>query len=221
MASSALAHPHPARRFADLVAFSERRLSDAFGGRIARLYGWGIAVSYAVALVIVKARAEAIVSQALVALAWIPAGLVALGAARDQARLDEESGAAALVQQRGFDTRDLELARFLAAARKIARVTGWPALTLALVSAFIARGPDAALRSVHAALGAGVFVLCLSLLLAALARASAIVSGGRGRVTFVAAVLVPALAQVLVPWLPSVPSLLGQVLHAFFAGGGK
>jgi hypothetical protein len=216
MASSALSHP--ARRFADLVALSERRLGDAFGGRIARLYGWGIAVSYSIALVVMKSRAEAIVSQSLVALAWIPAGLVALGAARDQTHLDDENGFVALAEQRGFDAQSLELARLIAAARRIARVTGWPALALVLVNASLARGTEALLRSVISALGAGVFVLCVSVLLAALARASAVVSSGRGRLTFAAAIFVPHLAHALLPWMPSVPRMLGQLLRIFFAG---
>jgi hypothetical protein len=218
MASSAL--PHPARRFADLVALSERRLGDAFGGRIARLYGWGIATSYVIALIVMKSRSEAIVSQALVALAWIPAGLVALAAARDQTRLDDENGFVALAEQRGFDARSLELARFLAAAKRIARVTGYPALALVLANAAIARGTDAVLGSATSALGAAIFVLCLSLLLAALARASAMVSGGRGRLTFAALIFVPHLARALFPWMPSVPRLLGHLLRTFLAGDG-
>jgi hypothetical protein len=221
MASArASALPHPGRRFTDLVAASERRLREAFGGRVARVYGWGIALSYVIALLVVKSRFDAILEQALVALAWIPAGLVALGAARDQARLDDEQGFVSLVRQRGFDARELELARFLAAASRIAKVTGYPALVLVLARAALARGSAAALASAEAAAGAAVFVLCLSLSLAGLARASAVVSGGRGRLVFVAVVLVPHLAGALFPDVPSVPRLLGNMLGAFFSGGG-
>jgi hypothetical protein len=206
-------------RVGDLVAVCERRLADAFGGRVARFYAWGVAGSYALALFLAKSRVEAIVSQALVALAWIPAGLVAFGAARDQARLDDDSGFVALVRQRGFDAQRLELARFLATARRIARVTGWPALALVVVGASLARSTDAALASVWSAFGAGVFVLCLSLSVAALARASDILSGGRGRLTLAAIVLVPYAASAIFPWMPSVPGMLGAVLDAFFARG--
>lgn len=211
--------PHPLRRSADLVALAERRLADAFGGRIARIYGFGIAASYTLALFLLQTRAEAILSQALVALAWIPAGLVALGAARDQSRLDDEQGFVALVRQRGFDARELELARLLAAFRRIARVTGWPALVLVCARASLARSTEAALVSAHCALGAALFVLCLSASFAALARASAIVSGGRGRLLFVAAVFLPYLAAPLFPALPSLPGLLGEVLALFFGRG--
>ena len=203
-----------------LVSLCERRLADAFGGRIARLYGWGVALSYAFALFLVRGRPEAILSQALVALAWIPAGLVALGAARDQARLDDESGFVSLVRQRGFDARDLELARFLAAARRIARVTGWPALALVALRASLARSADDALASAWSALGAGVFVVCLSLCLAALARASAVLSAGRGRLTLAAIVVVPYVAAALFPWMPSIPRMFGSVLRVFFAPEG-
>ncbi|HVR18769.1 MAG TPA: hypothetical protein VMS65_03710 [Polyangiaceae bacterium] len=213
-----LAHPHPTRRFVDLVALAERRLADAFGGRIARLYGFGIALSYAFALFLLNTRAEAILAQALTALAWIPAGLVALGAARDRAELDE-LGMVALVRQRGFDAQSLELARFFAAVTRIARVTGYPALLLVLARAALARDGAAALASAHAALGALVYVLCLSFLLGALARASAVLSGGRGRLLLVALVLVPHLATTLFPGMPSVPRLLGGVLELFFGGG--
>jgi hypothetical protein len=209
----------PTWRFADLVALSERRLGDAFGGRIARLYGWGIAGSYSLALFVVSSRTEAILSQALIALAWIPAGLVALGAARDQARLDDESGIVALIRQRGFEASDLGLARFLGAARRIARITGYPALVLVLVSAARARGSAALFTTLSSAFGAATFVLCLSLLLAAAARAAAVLSGGRGRLTLVALVLVPHLAQSLFPWMPSIPRVLGDVLSIFFERG--
>jgi hypothetical protein len=203
-----------------LIGLCERRLADAFGGRIARLYAWGIAGSYGLALFLVSNRAESILGQALVALSWIPAGLVALGAARDQARLDDENGFVALVRQRGFDARDLEVARLFAAALRIARVTGWPALSLVLVSAARGRDLGALVNSSYSALGVAVYVFCLSLLLGALARASAIVSGGRGRTVFVATVLVPHLAVALFPWMPSVPRLLGDVLRIFFERGG-
>jgi hypothetical protein len=209
----------PGRRFVDLVGLSERRLREAFGGRVARVYGWGIAVSYVAALFVVKSRAEAILEQALVALAWIPAGLVALGAARDQAHLDDEQGFVALVRQRGFAGRELEPARFLAAARRIAKVTGYPALVLVLGRAALARDTNAALTAVASAAGAAIFVLCLSFLLAGVARASAIVSGGRGRFVFVAVVLVPHIARALFPDMPSVPRLLGSLLDAFFGSG--
>jgi len=210
--------PHPTRRFVDLVALAERRLADAFGGRIARLYGFGIALSYTVALFLMNTRAEAILAQALTALAWIPAGLVALGAARDP---DEpaERGMVALVRQRGFDAQSLELARFLASVARIARVTGYPALVLVLARAALARDGAAALASAHAALGALVYVLCLSFVLGALARASAILSGGRGRLVLVALVLVPHLASMLFPSMPSVPKVLGGILELFFGGG--
>jgi hypothetical protein len=212
--------PHSLGRFAVLVALAERRLADAFGGRIARLYGFGIAVSYTVALLVLKTRSEAILSQALVALAWIPAGLVALGAARDQRRLDDEQGFVALVRQRGFDARELELARVLAAFRRIARVTGFPALVLLLARAALARSSDAAFESARSALGAAIFVFCLAASFATLARASALVSAGRGRLLFLALVFVPYLARPLFPAMPSVPGLLGDVLALFFARGG-
>jgi hypothetical protein len=211
------AHPHPTRRFVDLVALAERRLADAFGGRIARLYGFGIALSYAFALFLMNTRADAILAQALSALAWIPAGLVALGAARDLQEPDER-GMVALVRQRGFDAQSLELARFLAAVTRVARVTGYPALLLVLARAALARDGAAALASAHAALGALVYVVCLSFLLGALARASAILSGGRGRILLVALVLVPHLATTLFPGMPSVPRILGGILRLFFGG---
>lgn len=207
------------RHASELVALCERRLADAFGGRVARFYAWGVAVSYALALFVTKSRSEAILSQALVALAWIPTGIVALGAARDQARLDDEGGFVALVRQRGFDAQGLELARFLATARRIARVTGWPALVLVLVRASLARSTDAALASAWSALGAAVFLLSLAVSVAALARASAILSGGRGRWTLVAIVLVPHVANALFPWMPSVPKMLAAILDIFFSTG--
>jgi hypothetical protein len=222
MASArAPALPRGARRFPELVALAERRLGDSFGGRAARLYGWGIALSYGFALALLQVRPEAIVSQALVALAWIPAGLVALGAARERARNDEDAGFVALVRQRGFDLGELELARLIATAARIARVTGYPALVLVLVRAAIARDSNAALASAHAALGAACYVFCLALLLALLARASALLSEGRGRLLFVALVFLPHLARVIFPGLPSVPSVLHGILELFFAGGGS
>jgi hypothetical protein len=207
-----------ARRFPELVALAERRLGDAFGGRVARLYGWGIALSYGFALALLQVRPEAMLAQALVAFAWIPAGLVALGAAKNGAHHDDESAFVAFVQQRGFDTRDLELARLLATALRIVRVTGYPALVLVLVRAAIARDTNAAVASAHAALGAACYVFCLAVLFALLARAAALLTGGRGRLWFVALVLAPHAARAVFPGLPSVPALLGAILDLFFAG---
>jgi hypothetical protein len=212
--------PHGARRFVDLVALAERRLADAFGGRIAHFYAWGIAGSYAFMLFVAKGRADSLLAQALLALSWIPAGLVALAAAKNQARFDDENGFVALVRQRGFDARELEAARVGAAIARIARVTGYPALALVLVRAALARDANAAVASAHAALGAAVYVLCLSFLLGTLACASAVLSGGRGRTTFVALVLVPHLARALFPGIPSVPAMLDAILELFFGQGG-
>ncbi|HEX6274571.1 MAG TPA: hypothetical protein VFZ53_16120 [Polyangiaceae bacterium] len=211
--------PHGAPRFVDLVALAERRLADAFGGRIARFYAWGIAGSYAFALFIAKGRAEAILAQALLALSWIPAGLVALGAAKNQARVDDENGFVALVRQRGFDARELEVARVGAAVLRIVRVTGYPALALVLLRAALARDANAAVASAHSALGATVYISCLSFLLGTLACASAVLSAGRGRITLLALVFVPHVARALFPGMPSVPAMLGAILELFFGQG--
>jgi hypothetical protein len=211
--------PHGARRFADLVALAERRLADAFGGRIARFYAWGIAGSYAFALFIAEGRAEAIIAQALVALSWIPAGLVALGAAKHQARNDDENGFVALVRQRGFDARELDAARVAGAVLRIARVTGYPALALVLLRAAFARDVNAAVASAQSALGAAVYIACLSFLLGTLACASAALSAGRGRLTLIALVVVPHVARALFPSTPSIPAMLGAILEVFFGRG--
>jgi len=222
MASArASAQPDGARHFLELVAFAERRLADAFGGRIARFYAWGIAASYGIALFVAQVRTDALLAQALVALSWIPAGLIALGAARGPSRPDDENGFVALARQRGFDARELELARFLAAVARIARVTGYPALALVAVRATLARDVNAAIASAQAALGAVVYVASLAFLLAALARAGAVLSAGRGRLTLVALVLVPHLARALFPSMPSVPAALGAILELFFEHGER
>jgi hypothetical protein len=208
------------RRFEDLVAFSERRLADAFGGRIARFYAWGVAGSFGFLLLLGTGRPEVLLSDALVALAWIPGGLVALGAARDLTTLDDENGITALVRQRGYDARGLELARFLATARRLARTTGWPALALVFAAAVRTRSADGAVTIAAAAVGTAAFVGALSLLLASFARASALISGGRGRIVLVLAVLVPHLARALFPRVPSLPALLSAILELVVAGGG-
>lgn len=215
----ASAHSLPARRLSDLVALAERRLADAFGGRIARLYAWGIAVSYGVVFAVTPAHSDDVLSRALVALAWIPGGLIALAAARDQRRLDDESGLVALVRQRGFDERELELARWLAAVRRLARVMGYPALALALVSASEARNGRDALASGLVLLGTAGFVLGASFVLATAARASAMISRERGRLTLLGLVLLPHLARALFPWMPSIPSALGELLALSIGGG--
>jgi hypothetical protein len=202
-----------------LAALADRRLADSYLVRAAGLYGWGIAMSYAVGMLLDPSATLALLASAVVTLAWVPGAVIAFAAARDAGGATESSGIALLARQRGFDHRALAWARFVGTASRISRAVGVRAVLLALFAASRGSGPVAAgaapLRWVSGALrwsrvaGLGV---------AGLARAAAWLLPERGRFLLVAVLLLPLAAALAWPGTVTlvdvvsglVPTLLGS-----------
>jgi hypothetical protein len=168
----------------------------------------------------VAAHLDGVALRGLGVLSWLAAGVAALSAAQNLQALDQREGVSALALQRGFDARSLGWARGAASVRRIALVTGAPALFLALLA--LALSPATAIRS-RVLLCGGVFayVALLAVVLGLLARWAAALSPSRSRALLLAVVLGPALARLVWPLVPSVPALFGWLLHRLGSLGGS
>jgi len=130
------------RRHVALAAFAERRLRENYLGRAATFYGWSIAVSYALLMLVAPASAWALVGQALLA-GGVIVGALALGAAlRDAANGREEDAFGALAREAGFGGAAAAGARVAGAGWRAVRALGVPvlALTALAVAVSLAEG---------------------------------------------------------------------------------
>ncbi len=198
-------------RFIALVGVCDRRLGHTFLAKGARLYGFGIAASYAILLLFDPADPLPILRRALGTLAWIVGGLVSLAAAKD-AGADTTSGLALLARQRGVTRHELEAARWVGSALRIARLTGVPALALAAIAAAHAPASVGLAEPLHWALGSAGFAIALGVGLATLARGAAWLSPERGRIALVCLVVLPVLAAELWPAAPRLDAAYGRLL---------
>jgi hypothetical protein len=201
-----------------LEALCARRLGDGFFARAARWYGWGIALSYGLALALAPEEADALLVRALATLSWIVGGILGLAAARDPSD-SRDDALLALARQRGFGASELFRARFEATLRNVTRRVGAPGLVVSLVPWFFAEHAGELAHACLRTLGVAVFAPSLGLIVAGLARAAVWAAPGRGRALLLGVVLLPYAAQTLWPGLPSVPSLLGTWLAVLLRGG--
>jgi hypothetical protein len=207
-----------------LADFCERRLRDRLGMKMARLYAFGLALSYGVLALVASSAgartARELVVRALVAASWVVAGLAGLSLSTNLSRLDAEQGVDGLLAQRGASPEELGFARWLVGARRIAYLVALAALIVCAAAALRVRsGGDAALL-VALALAAVLYALVLGASVSALARAAASLSATRGRWLFVALILVPHAARSLWPELPSVPAVFSTLLDMVSRAGG-
>lgn len=225
-APAQLSRVAPGRRpsLAAAVALWDARLRVRFGARVAKLAAFAVTLIAAVELPFV-ARARhhnldiSVVVGALGWLSWLVAGCCALSAS-GPAGGDDERATTALAVSRGVAAAHMPFLRLLAVARRIARLTGFPALVLSLLALAFARTFSAlAVRAVFVGTSLA-YVLVLSSLLAALVGAARALSPERPRSLFIAFVVLPELLRAVFPSLPSVPSLLGFFLHHVVVWGG-
>jgi hypothetical protein len=211
-------------RVRPLADFYERRLRERFGMKTARLYAFGLAVSYGVfALLASGAGARAareLVVRELVAASWVVAGLAALSLSTNLARLDAEQGVDGLLAQRGTSREELGLARWFVGARRIALLVGLSALAVCAAAALRVRSVGDAVSLVAMAIAAVFYAIVLGATVSALARAAATLAPTRGRSLFVALILVPHAARALWPELPSVPAAFASLLRLVSRAGG-
>lgn len=203
--------------FFPLVRFSKRRIGELFGARAGRLYGIGVALSFAVLIgflpePVSPSKVEDLLIAALKSASWSVAGFTALSAARDLGRRDDDDGILSLVAQRGHDPRSLELSRVLGAALWVASWVAGPALVLAAFA--WTRLGDWSLWPWTFSWASFVLFYSASLGIAAggLARGAARVTSW-GRLGLIALVMAPELLRSVWPSVPSIPAAFAWALE--------
>jgi len=122
------------RRWLVLRALAEERLREGFLGRAARVYGWGIAVSYGALMLVAPGSAFTLFTRALGTALGVVGTLVASALLRDVLAAPRRDAVATLARENGFDRRELFLARGAAASVRFVKVIGVPAAVLGCVA---------------------------------------------------------------------------------------
>lgn len=160
-----------------------RRLRELRAMRAARAYAIGIALSSLLFASITTRSALTLsfwLREALISASWAAAGLATFAASKPLAEEDEAEGIVALTAVRGVAPRELELARALVAALRIATVVAGPALVVVLVGCWaLARNAGSAWFAPRA-LAVIAYALGLGAVLAIAARVSARLAGKIG-----------------------------------------
>ena len=204
-----------------LIALFDAGSRKTFALFSARLYAFGVFVSYAIAIALTRgatrpASIHGFVQAALVTLSWAVGALAALGSAQALAARSERDALSALAMQRGFTGLALLRARTLAAAVRIARLVGIPALLLVAVGVVRGASPAWALAVAPAVV---VYACALGLSLALLAHFSAEVAPRHPRSFLIALVLGPLLLSRAFPTVPSIPQLFSGLLALLLGPG--
>ena len=197
-----------------LVALVEAARKKSRGLRVARAYAFGVFLSYALVIVLMRgpdsrATTQGFVRAALEALSWVVGALAAFGTAQALAER-ERGGVDVLAAQRGFSRAALLGAYFVAAARRITLlvgVPGWALLIVALLSG------QALAWAALTAFGIAIYALLLGASLAALALVSAELAPRHARPLLAGLVLVPLLLAKLYPGTPNLPEVFGALLE--------
>jgi len=201
---------------AALVRLCAQAQRGLWGLRLARLYGFGIGVGYAALLLVGPESLSSAAkswARALATASWV-AGVGAMSLATELATRDATQGLTGLARLRGFGEAQLERARTVAGARRLAVACLVPGLLVALATLLRFR----TLHGTAVALGLGLATLPYALLvgssLAFLARACSHWLPGRGRLLLLALVLGPWLLGFgLSAPIPSIPGAFGWLLQ--------
>ena len=206
-----------------LIALFDLGRKKTYGLRAARLYAFGVFMSYAIAIALAKGGEQArvmhgFVRAALIALSWVVGALATLGATQALAQQAERDSLAALAMQRGYSDSALLRARTLAAAQRIARLVGVPALLLVVVALLRGATLPWACAVAPAVL---VYACALGLTLAVLAQFTAELAPTHPRALLLALVLGPLLFAQVFPAVPSLPQLCSWLLVRLLAAGAS
>jgi hypothetical protein len=185
--------------------------------RLARMYSFGVALSFALLALLTPTTGRSAINgwivDALRSASWVVAGLSALSAARELEPRDELDGFSALAALRGSAREQRSRARALATALRIALGVCVPGLAVLGVGALRSLGP-ALLPWLALWLAFIVaYSLVLGATLALLARASARLLAQQARLLLVCVVFVPELVRALGGfWFPSLPAACAWLL---------
>lgn len=203
----------PAPKFAPLsralVRLASRSQQQLWGLRLGRVYGFGVGASYAfVALIGPESLAVSskLWARCLATASWV-AGVGALSLATDLAARDAAQGISGLARLRGFGEPELERARALSGAIRLASIVLVPGLLVSLASMLRYRTFDSALRALALGVSTLPYAALVGSVLALLARACHRSLPGRGRLLLLAVCLGPwLLARGLDAKIPSLPA---------------
>ena len=210
-------------RFLTLIAIENDRLGARFGMQAATWLGILVALGYAVVLLLLPdaGAAATVVARALFWLSWLVAGAAALSAASEFAAVGTDDGFAALLAQRGVTASALRPARLVAAALRIGRAIGLPAVALAILGGALARSSSGLLAMAVLTAWVSGYSLLLAGTLAVLARWSALLHPRRARLLLAALILVPELLRGTYSGVPSIPAFFGALLDQLPARGAS
>jgi hypothetical protein len=213
-------------RVAALIRLCEARLLELFGVRAARIYAFGVALSFAVLMLLAgssdrRQALHGLFFDALSTLSWVVGGMVGLSAARDLRARDADDGISSLVRQRGHGERELEQARFLAATLRVARLVAVPGVVIALVAALRIRTLASLPWCAYLCAAPIVYALLLGAGVSLLARGSAMLLPSHGRALFALLAIVPELLRQSFSDMPSVPAFYGFVLRQLADWGAR
>lgn len=193
-----------------------RAQGELWGLRIGRAYGFGIGLSYSLVAWLEPPSLGALAhlwSRSLGTASWV-AGLGALSLATDLQARDTMRGLTGLARLRGFGESELERARRLSGAIRLAANVMVPGLMLALTSLLRLHTPAAALAALALTASTMPYAALVGFSLAPLARACSYWLPGRGRLLLAAITLGPwLLAMGLQVQLPSLPAGFAWVLE--------
>ena len=204
-----------------LVRLCAQAQRGLWGLRLARLYGFGVGFGYAVLVFVGPASlttSSRLWARALATASWL-AGVGALSLATELTTRDATQGLTDLARLRGFGEAQLERARTIAGARRLAVASLLPGLLVALATLLRFRTLHGSAVALGLALATLPYALLVGSSLAFLARACSRWLPGRGRLLL--------LALVLGPWLfglgsstpiPSLPGAFGWLLQHMSRG---
>jgi hypothetical protein len=198
-----------------LVRVCTRAQRELWGLRLARLYGIGIGISYAILTLSLgpdPRLAATLWERCLTTASWA-AGLGALSLARDLAGRDATQGVTSLARLRGFGDEMLERARTLSGALTLAGAVAVPGLLVALAALVRFRSLTSAMTALALGLLTLPYALLVGTVLSSLARLCSRWLPERGRLLLIAIVLLPWLVALgTKTGLPSIPGALSWLL---------
>jgi len=207
-----------------LVAFADRRLRQRLGARFALLYAVGIGLTYGIMIVLLGAGSEpaarALILRELTTVTWVVGAMVGLSLAADWRRLDGDEGVFGFLHLRGIAAESLDLARWYAAARRIALLVAAPTLLCCALAGARIRSLEAALGLAGLALATAAYACLIGAGASSLALAARLLAPTYGRTFLIAVVLLPHAARELWPALPSVPAGVAWLIAAVGRAGG-
>jgi len=199
-----------------LVRLSSQAQGQLWGLRLARLYGFGVGLSYALLAFVGPpslATSTKLWARCLATASWV-AGVGALSLATDLSARDASQGLTSLARLRGYGEPPLERARVLAGALRLSAAVLVPGLMLSVASVLRFHTLEGALVALALAALTVPYAVLVGGVLSPLARACQRWLPGRGRLLLLGLGLGPWLVGAGVgAKVPSIPAAFAWVLE--------